>query len=96
MIVMAKKQTAKPRKPAPKKPAKPAEDERDRVAREAARESGDGELRDIHSPVANDQISADSDEDWLANVEQRATEGGPLPEHEVDITDDEENGRRDR
>ena len=76
---------------------------RDSPGRDAPLDAGDdGELRAVHTPTASDRNIPDEDramnggETWLEALEQRAAEGGPLPEHEIDLEDDETNGRRDR
>jgi hypothetical protein len=53
-----------------------------------------GDLYGVHIAPASDRAQLDDDEafatgqNWIESLETRAAEGGPEPEHEVDIVDD--------
>jgi hypothetical protein len=71
-------------------------DDDDRItAPMAARDEGD--LYGVHTPVASDRQLPDDDrafdngENWIEALEERAAEGGPLPEHELDVVDEADN-----
>ena len=50
-----------------------------------------GDLYGVHQPAGNETV-ADEDsplgESWLESLDADATEGGPEPEHDVDVLDD--------
>lgn len=58
-----------------------------------------GDLYGIHTPRAEDTTHPDDDQamaagqNWIEALETDAVEGGPLPEHELEIEDDAENDR---
>jgi len=53
-----------------------------------------GDLYGIHVPPASDRAQLDDDhafaggQNWIESLEERAIEGGPEPEHELDIVDE--------
>lgn len=57
-----------------------------------------GDLYGVHVPPASDRAQLDDDrafeggQNWLESLEERAAEGGPEPERELDIVD-EDDGR---
>jgi hypothetical protein len=59
-----------------------------------------GDLYGIHTSTAEDVTHLDNDEamrggqNWLEALQTDAVEGGPLPEHEVESSDDAEPGHR--
>jgi len=72
-----------------------AEDEsdaRDTTPMAAVRD--EGELYGVHTPRAADRTLPDDDaafvrgQNWIEALEERSAEGGPLPEHEIDVIDD--------
>lgn len=56
----------------------------------------EGELYGIHTPPASDRDVPDDDrafgsgQTWTEALEERAAEGGPTPEHEIDVVDETE------
>ena len=54
----------------------------------------EGELYGIHTPPATDRSIPDADhafeagQNWTEALEERSAEGGPLPEHEIDVIDE--------
>jgi hypothetical protein len=53
----------------------------------------EGDLYGVHTPVATDTTLPDDDhafvtgQNWTEALEERSAEGGPLPEHEIDVVD---------
>jgi hypothetical protein len=68
------------------------EDARDTAPMAAVRD--EGELYGVHTPRAADRTLPDDDaafsrgQNWIEALEERSAEGGPLPEHEIDVVDD--------
>ena len=58
-----------------------------------------GELYGVHTPRAQDNIHPDDDvamqdgQNWLEALQTDAVEGGTMPEHELDMSDDADNDR---
>jgi len=63
-----------------------------------------GDLYGVHHPRAADPnmettpdreefVAADQGEHWLATLGKESTEGGPSPEHEIDVFDDSDEHR---
>ncbi len=56
--------------------------------------SDQGELYGVHTPPAADRDIPDNDasfdagQNWIEALEERAAEGGPDPEHELDVVDE--------
>jgi hypothetical protein len=54
----------------------------------------EGDLYGVHTPAASDRTLPDDDrafesgQNWIEALEERSAEGGPLPEHEIDVVDE--------
>jgi hypothetical protein len=57
----------------------------------------EGDLYGVHTPIASDRQLPDDDrafdsgQNWIEALEERSVEGGPLPEHELDVVDEADN-----
>jgi hypothetical protein len=69
-------------------------DEDSRTTSPMAAVSDHGVLYGVHTPPASDRDITDNDaafdsgENWTEALEARAAEGGPEPEHEIDVFDE--------
>ncbi|HEY3801553.1 MAG TPA: hypothetical protein VGL61_03065 [Kofleriaceae bacterium] len=56
----------------------------------------EGELYGVHTPAATDTTLPDADhafatgQNWTEALEERSAEGGPLPEHDIDVVDSDD------
>jgi hypothetical protein len=70
------------------------DDESLRVTTPMAAIRDEGELYGVHTPAATDRVLPDADhafevgQNWTEALEERSAEGGPLPEHEIDVIDE--------
>ena len=69
-------------------------DEESKPTARMAAVSDQGELYGIHTPAAADRHIPDNDasfevgQNWIEALEERAIEGGPEPEHDLDVEDE--------
>jgi hypothetical protein len=69
-------------------------DDDDRITAQMGAVGDVGDLYGVHTPIASDRQLPDDDrafdggQNWVEALEERAVEGGPLPEHELDVVDE--------
>jgi hypothetical protein len=82
-------------------PIASTDDDDDRITAPMAARGDDtrdeGDLYGVHTPIASDRRIPDDDrafeggQNWIEALEESAAEGGPLPEHELDVVDEDDN-----